>query len=641
MKFSQFLLFIAFLVAMSTSHAQSPGGVSSNLKWWLKSNTGVFTNAGKTTNALNNDLVHVWADQSGIANDATQATGTLKPTFSTNVINGYPVIFFDNTNNHYLDGTTAPGIGPTESLNVVMVYQLMSCLADGGIGDGNGTFIFDRPTATNNLMSFKITSTNKYRYQRREDGGSNLEGPETVSTVDVNNFVNVGFYRTYAPGASNEGVFVNGKLDVSQTVNTGNITAPIVRIGRHATDAGHGMNGYFAEIIIHNRALSATERQQINSYIGIKYGLAMDQSTVTNYLRSDGTVIYPATTASYTPYISDIAGVGRDDGSALTQTSSKSQNANSVVRMTIESPGTTLANNEFLVWGDNNGNLTTPNSTDVDGTTVKRRLSRVWRASETGGDVGNTTISFDLTGIPGTLTATDIKLMVNASSTFASGTSTYSGTLAGRIFTVTGVNLANGNFFTIGTVNPTSTPLPVSLVDFKVHYESPVVVASWKTATELNNDHFTLERSGPNLSFQDIVHIRGAGTSTTLLSYQATDDGPIAGLSYYRLKQTDHDGTSEYSSVKSIYIPYGEHAITISPNPSSGKQFLINVPDPSAKLDYVEILSQTGDMLRKETPESKTGNSYSMSFEKPLAAGLYLLRIRYSDRLYYAKVIVQ
>ncbi len=352
------IIFLFFACIAGTSAVgQAPGGISTNLRWWLKADAGVYIDNG-TTLATDGQAVQQWNDQSAVANHARQTSGANKPVYRTGILNGNPVLRFSR--NQFIDGLAVSGIGPIESFYMFLVFKQNSWVA-GGTMDGNGTFIIDRPTGTINLTSFKMVSTNKYLYQRRTDSGGSLGGPSSTSAANTSSFVIVDYFRDYPP--SQEGIHLNGKIDVlNGSAPNGNITGPIVRIGRHATTANGGLDGDFAEMVIYNAALSATDRRKVESYLAIKYGISLDPGL--DYFRSDGTVIYPAT-STHSGYVTDIAGIGRDNGgggSALLQADSRSQNANSVVRIHNAS---SLGNLDFLVWGSNNGTLTPPNAVDV------------------------------------------------------------------------------------------------------------------------------------------------------------------------------------------------------------------------------------------------------------------------------------
>jgi hypothetical protein len=133
--------------------------------------------------------------------------------------------------------------------------------------------------------------------------------------------------------------------------------------------------------------------------------------------------------------------------------------------------------------------------------------------------VGTVSIDFDLSAVPGAKVAADLRLMIDTDGVFSAGATYTTGTLSGSIFTVTGVDFTTGDYFTIGTVNAATTPLPIELTEFNVAYESPAVVATWKTASELNNDFFTVERAGTDLIFGEIGIKPGAGTSKIPRAY--------------------------------------------------------------------------------------------------------------------------
>jgi hypothetical protein len=91
-------------------------------------------------------------------------------------------------------------------------------------------------------------------------------------------------------------------------------------------------------------------------------------------------------------------------------------------------------------------------------------------------------------------------------------------------------------------------PLPISLINFKGEANLNENKLSWSTATETNNDYFTLERSIDGMNFNEVAVIDGAGTSNSTLNYNYADRNFDRTINYYRLKQTDHDRTSTYSS---------------------------------------------------------------------------------------------
>ena len=115
----------------------------------------------------------------------------------------------------------------------------------------------------------------------------------------------------------------------------------------------------------------------------------------------------------------------------------------------------------------------------------------------------------------------------------------------------------------------TSSPLPVELVEFEATWVDNTVVLDWLTASELNNDYFTVERLEPEANFQALTTVQGLGTSSDGKAYRYVDQKPLSGQSYYRLKQTDFDGTFTYSRVVTVYNPFVEQEFLVYPNPAA------------------------------------------------------------------------
>ena len=615
-----------------SGNAQSPGNVSAGLRWWLKSDAGVHENAGASNTAEDTDGVYTWVDQSSVANNAVQATSANRPIFRNstgNTINGYPILRFSG--DQFLDGTNTPGIGSTASFSIFLVLK-QSGWTNGGTTDGNGSYIIDRPPPeSDNLISFKMITGDKYFYQRRDNAGNNLGGPTSTTSANTTSFVIAQYYRDFA--ALGEGIYLNGASDITGTTPNSNMSAPRIRIGRHAVTANNGMSSDFAEIAVYNTNLTSAERNRIQSYLAIKYGITL--SSTVDYVRSSGGVIYPSTT-THSSYVHDIAGIGRDDDSDLDHSDSQSQNANSVVRITNPS---SLGNNDFLVWGSNNGSLTVPSASDLP-TGIVRKLSRIWRVKETN-DVGNFTLTVDLSAVPGSKNAADLRLLVDTNGTFAAGATQYNvSSSSGSTFTFINVSITDNDYFTIGTVNATSTPLPIELTAFDIAYESPIVTTSWQTASELNNDYFTLERAGMDLVFEEVGRKPGAGTSKIPHSYSMIDQYPYEGVSYYRLKQTDLDGTSTYSDTKYMFIEETKKQLAVFPNPNEGKQIKIAFGNRKFNLNHIAVINQQGRIIETSFTSSNGLKEYSIELKQKLSPGLYMVKVHYNGKDEFVKLLV-
>ena len=611
--FSLVLIFVSFSI-----QAQFPGGYNTGLRFWIKSTAGTYSNAG-TNLCTNNTAVQQWNDQSGNAYNASQATASLRPTYFTNQSNGNPSVRFAGT--HFLDATSTVNISGTSDYCGFFVVKLTSATA-GGTTDGSGDYVLDRTTATNELYSMKVVSsggTNRFFYQKRNNSGGNLGGPTSTTTIDNTGFQIVSMTRIYNTASNTESrIYVNGVLENTQSNASETTVPPQMRIGRHATNTTGGMNGDLTEIIIYNNDPSTTNRQRIESYLAIKYGISLNQSTLRNYTSSGGSIVYPATT-THSAYVTTITGIAQDNGSGLLQTNSKNQSSNDYIRM--QNPSA-MSDGDFLLWGSNNGSMTTPNTVDVDGVTVKRRLSRVWRIARTN-DPGTVDVSIDLSAVPGSKVSADLRLLIDRDGDgfFDNDVAPLTGTLSGSTFSVNGVTFQHGDFFTVGTVNSVSTPLPIKLTELAARCENDINRVYWSTQSEFKSDYFAVESATDSRPFEELGRVKAAVYSHDLKQYSYTDAQPAKNEKvYYRLRQQDLDGEfTYYGPVLNESCPDPDKDILIYPNPSHG---LLNVYQKGYQ-SVVVILDVFGNEVKRL--ETNPGVSSSADLND-LPKGVYYLR---------------
>ncbi len=112
--------------------------------------------------------------------------------------------------------------------------------------------------------------------------------------------------------------------------------------------------------------------------------------------------------------------------------------------------------------------------------------------------------------------------------------------------------------------------MPVKFSHFSINKFTEKTFLTFTTASETNNDFFTIERSGDGRSFDAIGEIKGAGNSTEEKHYEFTDENPLPGINYYRIKQTDFDGQYSYSEIRSVRHT-GKGNVAISPRSTDGR----------------------------------------------------------------------
>jgi len=178
------------------------------------------------------------------------------------------------------------------------------------------------------------------------------------------------------------------------------------------------------------------------------------------------------------------------------------------------------------------------------------------------------------------------------------------------------------------TVHYTAAALPIELIDFNTEFSNGNVILDWQTATEINNDYFTIERSTDAMIWEDLLTIQGAGNSTARIDYQAIDYHPLAGTSYYRLKQTDYDGQFERFTIKSIINLEAENnLIKLFPNPARG---VINIASKSISWDELSIYSSSGKNLTSLVSllnHNNERNSFQIDINS-LPKGVYFLKFK-------------
>lgn len=175
--------------------------------------------------------------------------------------------------------------------------------------------------------------------------------------------------------------------------------------------------------------------------------------------------------------------------------------------------------------------------------------------------------------------------------------------------------------------------LPVELSDFSAEQEKEGVQLNWLTEFERNNDFFTLERSEDGERFYEIAYVEGAGNSEDKLRYGHFDNAPLSGDNFYRLRQTDFDGTESVSDIVRVEYLREDTHVEIYPNPVKTNSLnLVYVTENTGEMT-VEIINPDGKTLQI-TDYGLTAGLNRTAVDLPaLTAGMYFLRITEGDRI--------
>jgi gliding motility-associated-like protein len=416
-----------FCITAAEVSAQSPGGVSTNLEMWTRADIGV---SGTTANVTG------WTDQSSSGRSWTKANGALNP-LNTAQFNYNPAVQFTVNNWFY-----TPQFMNAATAGEVFSVQLSNL--NNGVATLHYPFELGGNFANANQSTYTWTNSDHYTYF-----GSSIRRNFTYpATVNVRNPNMLNIWSA----ANDWAAGMNGQVVLTSNVNTVNFVSQTgTTPPRYYVGAGHAaiFNGDVAEVIAFSRKLGAAERQQVQSYLAVKYGLTLSNSgggTNGDYVTSTGTNIWTASTGS--AYHNNVIGIGRDDNSVLTQKqSSQITDATRIYINTLAATnqtnaGTFASNGQFVMIGDNNASLTTnfANLEYPSGLGIGRRFDREWKITNTG-----FTGTFSLSILPSTnnYIASQIVVLIDDDGDFSNATAiTPTVTITGGRIELTGISTA-------------------------------------------------------------------------------------------------------------------------------------------------------------------------------------------------------
>ncbi len=456
----------------------SPGAVENNLQLWMRADEGIGV-----TEAIDNTEVSIWDDQS--VNTYSAAKEGNGPIFIEESLNFNPALRFTRGDDTYLN------LGQAASLDIIVgatpenggirsdITMFAAFLTDGS---GAGTIL---AKGNNNVRSYQLwlgdtdrvvhytwgRDEEDFAYDSRNWGMIHGRNEPKFTTGTVN----AAGYKSNVNGIEDTMVFDQG---VGNGWATTDVMIGARRDGNGTSNTGFGnvLSGDVSEIIMYDRELTPLEIQKVESYLAIKYGITMGyndefyesaaspQTSATSYsgisndyIASNGSVLWDGATNAGYGY--NVFGIARDDNSNLNQIKSKSSNVQRIeispgvstfldAILTIET-GSIDDDLSYLLVG-HNGQDIVKQTTSLPVRSVSL-LDRIWRARESNTDTGLLTLIFDLNQyVPAEIPNPENLHLFVADNTSFTGYCNYEGTIAGNVLTFSGVNLTEGDYFTLG-----------------------------------------------------------------------------------------------------------------------------------------------------------------------------------------------
>ena len=602
----------------------SPGGVSSNILFWLRADASVSTSGVNVTG---------WGDQSSTSTAIT--------------VNGSPDEMAVGRNyNPCIDFTYSNGVDGGDFLSTADL-NVQSFFLAGQLNDltrrSTHMVTYDQVTFAGPCAQCALHGG--------ENGGAVADYAEI--SYGNGNFQSAGVWRKNGDAA---GVTYStphsGNFDVVTARGGGTGSANRFLGGQVSNLPGFNARvrdwyGPVGDMIVYSGAISVAEASRIESYMAIKYGITLGEngSTTLGYVSSSGATIYAANSG----YHNDVIGIGRDDNTVLLQKQSHTPDDTSrfyvgTLAASNQLNGGTITNDgAYIVGGHDFGKIChTAAAAGEMPLIIFSRLEREWKIENTNfSDNFNFDVKLNACATPGMVNTADLRLLVDDDGDFSNATIYAAGgglsfAYSGGVISVLGISnthipLDGTKFITIASVNPL-TPLPIELVAFDVVCKEKEMLLKWTTASEINNDYFTVERSLDGINFEKIDELTGAGNSNSLKDYSWIDKKPLSGSNYYRLKQTDFDGKFSYSDVKTAgcneNVQFGVH-----PNPASNIVTLSFNSEANIQYQIVSLdgrVIQNGDFIRNKKLDLSE-----------LSNGVYFVRAYSANEIFQEKLVKQ
>lgn len=212
---------------------------------------------------------------------------------------------------------------------------------------------------------------------------------------------------------------------------------------------------------------------------------------------------------------------------------------------------------------------------------------------------------------------------------------TLTGLISGHhyLFVIDGSGGTNSDYYVelLSGASNGCSPLPIELLDFAARPIGNEISLNWATATERENDYFTISRSADMVHWEEVAKVPGSGNTNSRMEYAFTDTDPLQGISYYQLKQTDYNGQFEEFDPVSVQVNKRHgNAVLIYPNPAQ-QDFEVRIHAKGCDDAVMDIYDVSGKSVLRKEVKLYPGPDKIKIAGSDLQKGIYVVSVRLSN----------
>lgn len=596
---------------------KAPGGVFEDLALWLAADDKTTTSSGTQ--------ISTWGDKSENGYVASGASGPEISTSAAKLINYQPVMSLDGVGDKFEVPGGILGNNTYSDIHIFLVHRLNTA-------PHVSTILREAVTGGTGISSHLPWSNGRVFWDAGiNSGDGRIHTPSGLAAGDH---------------AMWELISHDGISDYQAIVKNGKVLASdnsaIALTGANASffigSAGGGLysNGDIAEVIVYlgNESLQTNEQEQIRSHLALKYGYTLSHEgggSLGDYRSSIGMSIWDADLNSN--YHHDVIGLVRDDQSDLHQKQSLAEDEHLKLYTGDLAASNALHSSQIkqnpssIILGHNEGMISDPFSgtNPEQPTNISSRLEREWKVTNT-----NFTDEFSFilhcSGC-GNFPEENARILIDEDGDFSNAVIWESpdAVVFPDSIVISGVDtsmipLNSTRYMTIGSAAPV---FPVQLLSFEAEVERNIVWLSWLTAGETTDDFYVIERSANGTAWESVLVVPSQREPQDPQPYQAPDQHPIPGTSFYRLKAVGQSGGISYSDVVEVYLPPPYNEIELYPNPVGNMLYIEgDVGHPSG----IKVLSLLNQEIHSIVPIQRSADRIELDLSE-LPSGIFVIKV--------------